>query len=90
MMNIYVLSHDGNLVVDNQRVNTYRWVRVSANQIMPGMTTVPVLPEDKPGTVVRYGIVGNGQVSLRVMGNGLLRELTDDEGETQTIRIPRI
>ena len=89
-MNIYVLSHDGNLIVDNQRVNTYRWVRVGATQIRPGMTSLSVLPEDKPGAVVRYGIVGNGQVSLRVMGNGLLRELTDDEDETQTIRIPRI
>lgn len=89
-MNVYVLSHDGNVVVDNQRVNTYRWVRVGPSQIRERMTVASVLPEDKAGSVVRYGIVEKGQVSLRVMGNGLLRELTDDENETQTIRIPRI
>ncbi len=89
-MNVYVLSHDGNVVVDNQRVNTYRWVPVGQSQIKESVTVASVLPEDKPGAVVRYGIVERGQVSLRVMGNGLLRELTDDESETQTIRIPRI
>ncbi len=89
-MKTYVLSHDGTLIIDNQRLNTYRWVPVGQSQIRESMTVASVLPEDKPGAVVRYGIVGKGQVSLRVMGNGLLRELTDDEGETQTIRIPRI
>ncbi len=86
---VYVLSHDGNLVVDGQRVNTYRWVRVGPTQIKKGMTVAPVLPEDETGAIVRYGIVGKGQVSLRVTGNGLLRELSEDETETQTIRIPR-
>ena len=89
-MVFYVLSHDGTLIVDGQRVNTYRWVRVGSSQIRNGMTVASILPEDKTGAVVRYGIVGKGQVSLRVLGNGLLRELSDDEDKTQTIKIPRI
>ncbi len=89
-MNIYVLSQDATLIVDDQRVNTYRWVNVSPHQVQAGMTSTPVIPENKAGDVVRYGIGGRGHVTLRVMGNGLLRELSDDEGETQTIQIPRI
>ncbi len=89
-MKIYVLSHDDTLIVDDQRVNTYRWVNVSSNQVKAGMTATPVIPENKAGDVVRYGIEGKGHVTLRVMGNGLLRELSDDEEETQTIQIPRI
>ena len=89
-MNIYVLSHDGTLIVDNQRVNTYRWVNVSQHQVKKGMTSTPVIPENETGSTVRYGIEGKGHVTLRVLGNGLFRELSENETETQTIKIPRI
>lgn len=90
-MKIYVLSHDDTLIIDNQRVHTYRWVNVSGHQVKAGMTSTPVIPDDKAGSIVHYGIEGKGHITLRVLGNGLLRELSDDEEETvQTIQIPRI
>jgi hypothetical protein len=89
-MKIYVLSHDGNLIVDGQRVNTYRWVNVGHHQVKEGMTSTPVIPDDKAGSTVRYGIEGKGHVTLRVMEDGLLREISENEAKTQTIQIPRI
>ena len=89
-MNIYVLSHNGTLIVDGQRVNTYRWVSVSSHQVKKGMTSTPVIPKDETGSIVRYGVAGKGHVTLRVLGNSLFRELSEDEKETKTIQIPRI
>jgi len=90
MLTYYVLSHDSHTVVDNERVNVYRWVKIGATQIKEGMTALYALPDDKPGAVVRYGIEGRGPVLLRVKGDGTLRELSNDETDTSIIQIPRI
>ncbi|MHA2063259.1 MAG: hypothetical protein ACXABY_02640 [Candidatus Thorarchaeota archaeon] len=92
MLSVYVLSYDSFVVRDNKKLFVYKWVKVGWQQVKAGMTSVPALPEDKPGEIVRYAIEERGYVLLKVMGDHRLRELTDTERESDIVklRVPRI
>lgn len=92
MLPVYVLSFDSITVVDNTRLHVYKWVKVGSTQVKPGMEVRKTQPVEKPGDVVRYGLEDKGPTTLKVLGNGTLRELTDDEENSDIVklRVPRI
>ena len=92
MISVYVLSYDDRVVHDDETLFVYRWVKVGWHQVKNGMSSVRAIPEDNPGDIVRYSIEDRGQVLLRVLGNGKLRELSKKEAESDIVKIkaPRI
>ena len=92
MLTVFVLSYDSFVYRENERLFVYRWIKVGKNQVTANTTTFSVLPEDKPGEVVRYNIDGSEEVLLKVMGDGRLRKLTPDEKDSDIVklRVPRI
>lgn len=92
MLSVFVLSYYSFVYRENEKLFVYHWIKVGQNQVSTGATTFRVLPEDKPGEVVRYNVDGSEEVLLKVMGDGKLRRLTSNEKESDTVklRVPRI
>ena len=92
MLSVYVLSYDTFTVVENIRLFVYKWVKVGWHQVHAVMTSVKTLPDHKTGEIVRYSVEDRGPILLKVLGNGNLRELTDDEKDSDIVQtqVPRI
>jgi len=92
MLSVYVLSYDSYIFKENQKLFIYRWVKVGWHQVKAGMSSVPMPPEDKPGEIVRYAVEDRGYLLFKIMGDGRLRELTDNEKKSDIVKlhIPRI
>jgi len=92
MMTAYVLSYDGAIEIDGERLFIYRWVKVGWGQIKSGMSSRGIIPDDKTGEVVRYKIESKGETLLKILSDGRLRELTSLEKQSDNVKfqIPRI
>lgn len=81
MSTVLVLSFSHNIVVNNQTLHVYEWVRVGRGQVQEGMDYVPTQPEFEKGSTVTFRVDGGKKQLLQVLGNGQLRQLTKEEGK---------
>ena len=89
MRTVVTLSFDSKIYVDMEPVVVYMWVRVTSNQIPPGGEELPMPPELIAGKVYRFKLPGEGEVSLKSVGRGLLRKLSSSEDKFEVIQITR-
>jgi hypothetical protein len=87
MIPVYTLSYDSYQYVDNEKVNVYKVVRVGWHQVKSGMSSWKAYPEWKTGEVIRVSLEDQPNVLMKVLGNGQLRELTEDEEKVATIQL---